>query len=134
MLRYIIATVLLAASSAAFGADEPRKIDFQTVLVDQDGKGMTECADDPAPKGEEVCKVRRPVTLGMLALRALSAPEQNLAQDESLKRGQLALSIYKSASAQLTVEEIALIKKQIAKFFGPVVVARSFSLLDPAAK
>jgi hypothetical protein len=79
-----------------------------------------ECADNPAPKANEACKFSHPV--------------MNLPQDEALKRGQLALSVYKSDGAPLTAEEIALIKKQIAKFFGPIMVVKAFALLDPAAK
>jgi hypothetical protein len=131
MLRIALAFAIIF-STAAFAADEPRKINFTEVLTDQDGFVMTECADIPAPKSEDVCKVHRPITLGMLAMRALAAPEQGIAADESLKRGQLAISVYKSEGAQLTVEEIALIKKQIAKFFGPLVVVKTFALLDPA--
>lgn len=133
MTRFTVA-LLLASTSFAFAADEPRKIDFTLALTDQDGEAMTECADNPPAKSEEACKARRLVTLGTVSMRALAFPEQNLSPEESLKRGQLAISIYKSTAAQLTVEETALIKKQISKFFGPIVVLRTFSLLDPAVK
>ena len=40
--------------------------------------------------------------------------------------------VYKSAAAELTVDEIKLIKDQVAKTWGPLIVARAFPLLDPA--
>lgn len=126
-MRIIILAVLLALTAPAL-ADEPRAIDFTVVLTDADGAPVTECAD---PEDKE-CKVRRPVTLGTCAMRALSAPEPGLAQDEALKRGQLALAVYKASAAKLTAEEITMIKKTIAKVYGPLMVARSFAILDPA--
>jgi hypothetical protein len=44
MKRLILACFLVAFISPAYAADEPRKIDFTTVLADQDGEPMTECA------------------------------------------------------------------------------------------
>jgi hypothetical protein len=58
--------------------------------------------------------------------------EPVLADDEALKSGQLGLRVYKAESAQFTAAEIALIKKRVAAIYGPLVVARSFPLLDPA--
>ncbi len=122
------AIALLLLLPLAGSAANSRQIDFTVVLLDQEGEPMSECADPPD------CKAKRAFTLGMAASRALLAPEQNLAPEESLKRGQLALSLLKATAAELTAEEIALLKKQIAKAYGPLVVARSFPLLDPAVK
>lgn len=124
----LFALLLAFCPVASRAGDEPRRIDFTVVLTDADGNAITECAD---PEDKE-CKVKRQVTLGTFAMRALAAPEPNLAQEEALKRGQLALSVYKSSSAQLTVEEIGTIKKLIAKNFSPLVVVRAFAILDPA--
>lgn len=134
MYRLCLFVMLAFCASAALAADDSRKVNFQIVIVDHDNEAMTECADDPPPKPGEACKVKRPVTLGLIAMRALVAPEQNLPPEEGLKRGQLAMSVYKSPGALLTAEETALIKKQIGKFYGPLIVMRAFALLDPAAK
>lgn len=123
---------LFSAVGGTCLADEPRKINFTAVITNQDDKAMRECADDPAPKKDEECKVWQNVTLGMIVLRALSMPEQGLAPDVSLKRGQLALRVYKSEDAVLTAEEIASIKTQLAKMFSPLLIARAFPMLDPA--
>lgn len=116
----------------AFAADAHR-VDFTQALIDQDGVVMVECVD-PVGAPMSDCKSRREVTLGSVAMRSLASPEQGITAEDSLRRGQLALSVYKSTGADLTVEEIALIKKQVAKTFGPLVVARVFPLLDPAVK
>jgi hypothetical protein len=133
-MRYaIIAACMISFSAIA--ADAPRKIDFTTVLMDQDNEPMQECLDpQSAQASDQACKSKRPVTLGALAMRALAAPEQGLAAEESLKRGQLALMVYRSPGAELTAEEVSTIKKQMAKFYSPLVVARAFPILDPAAR
>lgn len=130
-MRVVLALLVSVLSIPAL-AEEPRKINFTTVMLNQDDKVMTECADDPAPKKDAECKVMQNVTLGMVVMRALVVPEQGLAPDISLKRGQLALRVYKSEDAVLTAEEITSIKTQMAKVFSPLVIARAFPILDPA--
>lgn len=129
-MRYIV-PLLIALISPAL-AEAPRQINFTLVLAGPDNKVMKECADDPAPKKDEECKSWQPVTLGMIVLRAMSAPEQGLAPDVSLKRGQLGLRAYKAESLVLTSDEITIIKNQIAKTFSPLIVAITFPMLDPA--
>ena len=127
-----LAVVIALSLTVPVLAEEPHKINFTSVLTDQDDQAMTECADNPAPKTDAECKVRHPVTLGMVVLRALVMPEQGLAPEESLKRGQLALSVYKAEAAVLTAEDTALIKKQMAKVYSPLITARAIPILDPA--
>lgn len=133
MNRLAILLSLLAMPALA-ADDSARKIDFTQVLADQDSEVFLECADNPLPRDDRDCKSRRPITLGMVTLRALSMPEQNLGADESLKRGALGLQLYRAKAATLTVEEISLVKKQISKMYGPLLVAITFPLLDPAVK
>lgn len=124
--------LLMATLSFPAFAEEPRKINFTTVILNQDEKPMRECADDPAPKKDEECKLWQSVTIGMVVMRALAMPEQGLAADVSLKRGQLALRVYKAEDAVLTAEEVTTIKTQMAKMYSPLVIARAFPILDPA--
>lgn len=124
---FAITTIFLISSVHAIAA-EPRTIDFTVVLKDQDESPFDECADF----SDRECKIKRPLTLGSAALRSLSLPEQGMDQAESLKRGKLALSVYKSQASQLTAEEISLIKKQMPKAYTPLVVVRAFAILDPA--
>lgn len=128
-----LAFALALALSTSALAEEPRKINFTEALTDMDGVVMTECADKPVPKTEAECKAQQPVTLGVVALRALVQPEQNVSPDDGLKRGQLALAVYKAEDAKLTAEEISLIKKQMAKIYSPLVIVRAFTMLDPAS-
>lgn len=128
-LGILLAGMLLAASVAH--AADVRAIDFTAVLLDQDNEPMSECADaQPDPK--QPCKMFRYLTLGTIAMRALAMPEQNLPAEESLKRGQLALRVYRASDAVLETGEIETIKRCIAKAWGPLVVARAFAILDPA--
>lgn len=128
-MRMFLSILLLAFCLPAFAEDGPRKIDFTTVLTDADGEAIVECANAE----DKDCKVKRPMTLGLFAMRALAVAEPNVPQDEALKRGQLALTVYKATAAQLTAEDIATIKKAIAKNYSPLVVVRAFALLDPAS-
>lgn len=130
----ILFGVFLLFTQAAFAADS-RKIDFTAILTDADNQPIYECANPgpSIPANDPACKDKRPFTLGLAAERALIQPEQNLSPEDSLMRGQLALNVLNSSGAELKAEEIALIKKRIAALYGPLIVARAFPLLDPAA-
>lgn len=128
-----IVVLLSLLISPAF-ADDARKVNFLAVLTDADGKPLSECVK-PDDKGECAAGAeRREITLGMLSMRALVIPERDLAPEQSFLRGQLALAVYKSPGLSLTAEEMAMLKKQIAKWFSPLYVVRAFPLIDPATK
>jgi len=132
-LAYAVIAVALWSVGPAFAADA-HKIDFTTVMTNADDQPIMECTDplniDPA---NAACKAKRAVTLGMIAERALVSGETGITPEDSLMRGQLGLSVLHSSGATLTAEEVALIKKRIAAIYGPLIVARAFPLLDPAA-
>lgn len=116
------AIVLLLLTTIAARAEEPRKIDFTTVLTDLDGKPI---ADKDAP----------PVTLGDVTANALFASyrdEQPSGQDK-VKRWTLALRVHKAQAAELTADEIKLIKDLIGKGYGPLIVGQAWQILDPAS-
>lgn len=133
-MRLIAAVLVFVAFWCPALADDGRKIDFTQVILNQDEEPITECADHIPPKDDRDCKVHRDLTLGMIALRALTFPEQGMGQDESLKRGQLGLMLYRSPGAELKAEEITLLKDQIRKTYGPLIVGITFPILDPAVK
>lgn len=124
-MKYAIVLGLILIAGPALA--DPRKIDFSTIIVDQDSVPFEECADVT----DKDCKTKKPLTLGAASLRALALPERDMEQAESWKRGELAMRVYKSTAAQLTAEEISLIKKQIAKAYNPLVTYRAVSILDP---
>lgn len=132
-----IATIIVAVSlgtAAALAAEQPRKIDFSIILTDQDDQALYECVKPSlaTPADSKDCTEKRPITLGMVASRALNAGEANMDLGESVRRGQLAINVAHSSGAELTVEEIALIKKRIAAVWSPIVTARAAAILDPA--
>lgn len=113
MLVLWIGFAILATAHAA-------EINFGTALLDQD--------DKPIMDGD------KPLTLGRAAMVALMAPqpdEQTLPADEKLRKGKLALKVYANGVLDLSVEDIALVKKYIGKTYGSLVVVRAFPLLDP---
>lgn len=111
-------SILLLSCGLAFGMDFSKPIldGLDTpVTVDRDGKKVA-------------------LTLGMVAAGALygSYPdEKDLSGDEKARRGNLALKIAQGGDQQLSVEDTALLKKLIAKAYGPLIVARAWTLLDP---
>jgi hypothetical protein len=122
-------SMLLAVSLLAFPALAAEKINFTVPITDADDQVITECDDQTQPKPE--CKTRIPVTLGMVVMRALVVPEQNMSPEESLKRGQLALKLYKAQAVEVSPEDAALIRKQVAKAWGPLITAKVFPMLGP---
>ena len=78
------------------------------------------------------------LTLKSICITALSSTtnaesQKNIAEDEKLRRFDLAMRIYKSdGEMNLDAEEITLLKKRISEIFiMPVVVGRAHELLDP---
>lgn len=101
-------------------------IDFTTELTDLDGAILR---DPLAPAA--------PLTLGRAAANALVSAvpgEQTTAGADHVARLALALKVKDAKAAVLTVEDAALIKDRIAKFYtNSLVVGRAWSLLDPPA-
>jgi hypothetical protein len=65
------------------------------------------------------------------ALLASYEDERALAGEEKLKRWELAMKIKKAQDpADLSVEEISLIKKLIGKAYGALVVGQAWSMLE----
>ena len=103
------------------------QIDFSQVLNGFDGTPLRQIKVEGQPP--------EAITLRDAAVEALNRPEprEQIDEVEKLKRFTLSLKVYGSRGdgADLTVEDIALIKQRIGKIFPPIVVGRSFELLDP---
>lgn len=96
------------------------KIDFSATIKDFDGTDLKEAGD-------------KPVTLGMIAVRALNAnftDEANLPAEEKVRRFGMALKISEGGEVDFKAEDIAEIKKVIGRAFNPLIVGRAFALLD----
>jgi hypothetical protein len=53
-----------------------------------------------------------------------------LAGEDKFKRWQIAQKIDEHLEAEISVEDVALIKRLIGKAFGPIVVGPAFQLLE----
>jgi len=122
MMRYLLIVIALFLSSSAFA----KEIDFSELITDQDGVQIMDCAG--------VGCSGPPLTLGIVSLRALTAQfddDKNLSGEDKFKRGELALRVYKGGVIDLTAEDIATIKKLVAKGYGPLIVVKAWMMLDP---
>jgi hypothetical protein len=83
-------------------------------------------------KGEPIIENGEQVTLGAITSNALLATykdETDLAGEEKVKRFKLA--VIAEGEQDLSVEQVVLLKKLIAKAFAPLIVGRAYELLDP---
>jgi hypothetical protein len=107
------------------------EIDFSALVTDMDGTPIPDCVGND-------CTNKPPLTLRTLAIRVLTAnfpdEEKTLSGEDKFKRGELALRIHKSEKANLTAEDVSLVKRLVGKAYGPLVVLKAWSLLDPSQK
>lgn len=125
-LLFAVASVVLFAVGAA-----PLLVPTPALAVDF-AKPITQIDGKTALRDEE----KNIVTLGSVAENALLAKyqdEPNLAGEEQMKRFSLARKIHdQRKDPSLTPEELALIKKLVAKVYGPLVVGEVWTELDKA--
>jgi hypothetical protein len=79
---------------------------------------------------------KTPITLSTVignALLATFQDEVNLSGEDKVKRFRLAEAAVLRNGYDFTIEDVALIKKLVAKAYGPLVVGRVFQILDPPA-
>lgn len=82
-------------------------------------------------KGKPVKEGETVLTLGGLAVSVLlMTEEQNVPGDEKFKRFKLAERIADGGIQDVTVEDIALIKRRIGLTCQPIVVGPAFELLE----
>lgn len=78
------------------------------------------------------------INLGTVAENALLAnypDEANLPGEEKMRRFTLARKIHdQRKDPALSAEEVALVKKLIAKAYSPLITGEAWQMLDPAAK
>lgn len=119
----LILLLLVATSSVA------AEIDFTQDLYGIDGSRLQQQVVKDGPL--------EPLTLGDVAVVALVSPsddERNLDPMKKFQRDRLARKIYKNSKAELSPEEVSLIKERIGKIYGPVQIGASWPLLDPTLK
>jgi hypothetical protein len=125
LLLIILLGVFLPVAAQAGG------IDFAALLTDLDGQPIPDCVGND-------CANKPALTLGVIAIRCLTAnfpdEEKSISGEEKFKRGELALRIHKDGKTSLTAEDVALLKKLVGKAYGPLIVVKTWALLDPAQK
>lgn len=118
--------VFLAATLCATPA---LAIDFSRAFTLEDGKPI--CGIEI--KAGEECPADKFFTLRVAARNALYASfedEKALSGDEKFKRAELAQGLAGAGDVKLKPEEAALIKKLIAKLYGPMIVYQAWNALD----
>lgn len=73
-----------------------------------------------------------PLTIGkaaVIALTAQSAEDQSASGEERFRLGRLANRVVDQED--LSIEDLALVKTRIGKFFNPTVVYKAWLILDP---
>ena len=106
-------------------------MDFSQELKGPDGKVIPDELEARSNGG----LVETKLTLGRAASHALSTrfpDDQNTAGDALFRRGYLGAKIYHGGIHVLKAEEIAEVKKFIAKMYGPIVIYAAWQLLDAA--
>lgn len=82
-------------------------------------------------KGKPVKEGETILTLGSLAVSVLlMTDEQNVSADDKFKRFKLAERIADGGVQDVTVEEVALVKRQIGRTCQPIVVGPAYELLE----
>lgn len=95
------------------------QIDFSTPILDLKGNTIKDGEND--------------FLLSTVACNALLQPyqdEQNLNATEKLRRYKIATKVSDGGVQDLSVEDVAELKKLIGKGFPPLVVGRSFDILE----
>jgi hypothetical protein len=98
------------------------KIDFSAVIKDLDGEAVKDGEKD-ATLGRVACT----------ALLASYADEPNLAAEDKVKRFRLAEVAARGGEQEMKIDDVALVKTLIGKAFAPLIVARAYDIIEPAA-
>jgi hypothetical protein len=99
-------------------------VDFSKEFKQFDGKVIPESPENP-----------KNFTLRTAAINALLAPPQQgeppLIGTEQVKRYDLASAIYAAKEPlDLEAEQVALIKEQIAKTYGPLITGQAWKMIE----
>lgn len=83
--------------------------------------------------GQDIAMRDKPATLKDISVESLMGlleEEKNLSGEEKLKRYELALKIKDGGIIDISVEDIALIKKLTGKMFAPLIVGQAWKNLE----
>lgn len=109
-------------------------IDMQAILTDENDKPIV---DQTGIQRVEDLAGAPPLTLGRAVMHALFATlpeERDLPAEEKWARAALAMKVRDDPAVELTVEQVAKIKKLLGRLYGGLIIMRAFPLLDPNEK
>lgn len=129
MKRTILSLAFLCLTSPAWAVD--LSVDLSTKILTADGQQKKECTEADTANPAK-CANTRDLTVGIIAMEALSAADQTIKGDAAAKNGALAIKLATAKDkVELSLDEIQAIKSQVGKFFDPVTVSRVWSVLEP---
>jgi len=120
-----------------------RKINFTTEFRDFNGEPILHrsvnsddlicphCGEHIDPRNLGAAYVIKPMTLRQIAVDALTARSKNPDGKESYERFRLAERISNRDEIELTDAEVVKLKKLIGESFAPLIVGRSYDILEP---
>lgn len=94
------------------------KINFNTIITGLDGEPLEN------PEGDML-------RLSHFVTTALVQDEKDMSAENKFKRGMLAQELYEADEVNVSTSDIEMIKKAIVPIYGPMIVAKTYSLLDP---
>jgi hypothetical protein len=131
--------ILLLSASGAYA------LDWTQPILDEKGAAITDwpscpgkAPDKPAPDNE----CTKPLTIGLLAARALLVGDQSKAgpgavqeaPEQKALEGRLGLAIIDHPDLVPTPDQLKLARDAIGRLPSPLAVARAWDILDKAVK
>lgn len=112
-------------------------IDLEQEVLQLDGEPIPDLAQVPEPdeNGDIDLNGVPPLTLRKVIARALvnAGQRKEVPTEKKLNRGTLALKVFDHEGPMtLKAEDVSTIKECVGEVYGPLVVARTFPMLDPA--
>lgn len=134
LLAAMIGLLLVLSFGPAFPAEAPSNvIDMTVPLHDERGETIKDAGTRKA--GDDACDKCLPLTRGRAIANALFAPDHDASGADLWSRGVLADRVRDDKAATLTADEVATIKKLLAKGYpSPVLIMQLYPVLDPNAK
>lgn len=126
MIRSVIAAAMVVGLVGGASAQEARKINFGTALVDLEGKVMRDPDDSGKPGAGPVVTVGRAAAAALIVLKDASGAEQ-------ARSYMLAMKIVGGEEVELTAAEVKKIEDAVAKSYPPLISGQVWKIVDPAS-
>ncbi len=106
------------------------QINFTVEMKNIHGHTLKERMPDPDEPGKTI---EDAVTLKVISVNALLSVEDGMSGKDKAKRYALAIQINQSdeTGLDLSIDDIALVKRLVGKNYSPLVVGQAWQILDP---